>query len=85
MRQVKYKDLFSYYKINVYEHGYYMCERDKKYNTDHSKPEEDIYFNDEMDYNICAEYYGMNGDFLEEDKAFLAVLGFVPEDFKGEE
>lgn len=84
MRNVKYSSLFEYYKICVYEHGYYMCERDKKYHTDNKKPEQDIYFADEMDYYICADYYGMNGDFTDEDKKFLAVLGFVESDFESE-
>lgn len=79
---MKYNSLFDYYKKQVYEHGYFMCERDKKYHTDNRNVDNDIYFNDEMDYYICADYYGTSVDgFTDEDKKFLAVLGFVESDF----
>lgn len=79
---MKYNGLFDYYKKQVYEHGYYMCERDKKYHTDNKNVDNDIYFNDEMDYYICADYYSMAVDgFTDADKKFLAVLGFVESDF----
>lgn len=67
---MKENSLFNYYKKQVYE-----------YHTDNRNVEKDIYFNDEMDYYICADYYSMNGGFTDEDKKFLAVLGFVESDF----
>lgn len=78
------KDLLDYYKKQIYAHGYYSCEHDKKYGTDHRNVEKDIYFNDEMDYCICSEYYGMMGEFSHKDKELLDTLGFKPEDFEDE-
>jgi hypothetical protein len=78
--------LFEYYKKSIYEHGYDYAERDSKYGTNHRNVDDDIYFNDEMDYNICADYYGsyVGGleDWTDEDIDFLKVLGFVPTDFE---
>lgn len=77
--------LLNYYKKQVFEHGYWQCERDKKYGTDNRNVDKDIYFNDEMDYYICADYYGSSVDgFTDEDKKFLAVLGFEEGDFENE-
>lgn len=77
--------LQNYYKQKVYEYGYFMCERDKKYGTDHKNPVGDIYFDDEMDYYICADYYGIyvgeEKNWTQEDIDFLAVLGFGTGDF----
>lgn len=80
----KIKDLLDYYKKQIYEHGYHICERDKKYGTDNRNVDNDIYFNDEMDYYICADYYGMMGEFSHEDEKLLDTLGFKPEDFENE-
>lgn len=90
MRKVSMRiSLLDYYKYAIYDHGYFMCERDKKYNTDHRKVDDDIYFNDEMDYNICADYHchyiGGVDDWTEDDIKLLNVLGFTPEDFESEE
>lgn len=75
--------LLDYYKQNIYDHGYYMSQRDEQYGTDHRDVSKDIYFNDEMDYNICADYYSESANaFTDEDIEFLKVLGFVPEDFE---
>lgn len=78
--------LLDYYKKEIYEHGYYYAERDMRYKTNHKDVSSDIYFNDEMDYYICADYYGsyVGGieDWTDEDIDFLKVLGFVPEDFE---
>lgn len=73
--------LFEYYKKSIYEHGYYMCNQDEKYGTDHRNIVEDVYFNDEMDYNICADYHS-SYEWTEEDEAFLKVLGFETSDFE---
>ena len=78
--------LLDYYKKSVYEHGYHYAERDSKYGTNHKNVDNDIYWQDEMDYYICADYYGsyVGGleDWTDEDKEFMKVLGFVPEDFE---
>lgn len=78
--------LFEYYKKNVYEIGYYYAERDSKYGTNHKNVDDHVYFKDEMDYNICADYYGsyvgsLDG-WTEEDTEFLRVLGFETSDFE---
>lgn len=74
-------NLLGFYKQSVYEHGYYMAKRDgvKK---DHENPADDLYFKDEMDYYICAEYLERYGAFTETDEKFLLLLGFVPQDFQ---
>lgn len=74
-------NLLEYYKKSVYEHGYFMCEHDKEHGTDHRKVYDDIYFNDELDYNICADYHS-SYDWTEDDEAFLKVLGFEISDFE---
>ena len=83
--------LKDYYKKAVYEYGYDCgwldrnaspTERPRR-NTD-----SDIYYNDEEDYYICADYYGefvgAVEDWREEDIKFLSVLGFEPSDFEQE-
>ena len=81
--------LFEFYKKEIYDHGYFLGQRDIRYHTDHSDISKDIYFNDEVDFFICEDYYGryIGGieDWSEEDKKFLEVLGFTPEDFEQEE
>lgn len=78
--------LLDFYKKSIYEHGYFTSIRDNENNISHLDVSNDIYFNDEMDYNICADYYGsyVGGieDWSDEDKEFMKVLGFVPEDFE---
>jgi len=73
-------DLKTYYKIHVYDYGY-----NKGYEKKKNILLDDIYFNDEMDFFICADYYGSYvGDvdaWHKEDEAFLRGLGFDKEDF----
>ena len=73
--------LQEYYKKQVAKYGYDLCERGKKI-TD---LESDIYYNDEMDYYICADYYGMyvgdDRNWCQDDIDFLEVLGFGTGDF----
>jgi len=62
----------------------------KRLAEDYTKDDVDtIYFRDEMDFYICADYYGsyIGGieDWTEEDVNFLYGLGFSPEDFEPEE
>lgn len=81
--------LLNFYKEHVYKHGYFMAERDMKYGVkDHSDVKDDIYFQDEMDWNICAEYYGQYvGEekcWTQEDIDFLELLGFGTGDFLDE-
>lgn len=76
-------DLKTYYKNHIYDLGYNDgYEKKKRILSD------DIYYNDEMDYILCADYYGcyVGGleDWTEEDKKFLAGLGFEPEDFEND-
>lgn len=78
--------LFEYYKSHLYEYAYNKGYDDCKKNTPNPMNyQEDIYWNDEMDYFICADYYGsyVGGleDWTDEDKEFLRVLGFETSDF----
>ena len=79
--------LKEYYKLHVFEHGYYEGYKDHRSGSksDAMKCKSDIYFNDEMDYYICADYAGsyVGGyeDWTQEDKEFLTALGFEPSDF----
>lgn len=81
--------LQKYYKIKVYEYGYEMADQDAKFErvaeNSHKNPNGDIYFEDEMDYYICADYYssyvGSDEDWTQEDIDFLEVLGFGTGDF----
>ena len=81
-------NLLQYYKKHIYEHGYFMAERDMKQGGNHKDISDDIYFNDEMDWNICADYYGQYvGEekcWTQDDIDFLAVLGFGTGDFENE-
>lgn len=78
--------LKDYYKSHVYEYaynkGYDDCKADKPNPTGDQR---DIYWQDEMDYILCADYYGsyVGGyeDWTTEDKEFLTALGFEPSDF----
>lgn len=79
--------LFEYYKSHLYEYAYNKGYNDyMKGNPNPCSDQEDIYWKDEMDYNICADYYGSCvgsiEDWSDEDKEFMKVLGFVPEDFE---
>lgn len=73
--------LLDYYKKSIYEHGYFMSIRDNENNVSHLNIADDVYFNDEMDYNICANYH-CSYNWTEEDEAFLRVLGFETSDFE---
>jgi len=78
--------LKDYYKSHVYEYaynkGYDDCKAGKANPTG---DQSDIYWQDEMDYILCADYYGsyVGGyeDWTAEDKEFLTALGFEPSDF----
>lgn len=75
--------LKDYYKEAVYHYGYDMGWLDKskteRLRHDVSK---DIFYKDEVDYYICADYLSLYGEFSEEDKKLLEVLGFSEEDFE---
>lgn len=75
--------LKDYFKEAVYHYGYDMGWLDKskteRLRHDVSK---DIFYQDEIDYYICADYLSMHGEFSDEDKKFLEVLGFSEEDFE---
>lgn len=77
--------LKDYYKERVYHYGYDSgwLDRDKS-GTERPRWDisKNIYYQDEEDYYICADYWGMRGEFSDEDKKFLEVLGFREEDFK---
>lgn len=81
-------NLKEYYKRKVYQYGYEMACQDLEFSKDHKEPTDNIYYKDEMDYYICADYYGsyVGGleDWTEEDKKFLTGLGFEPEDFEND-
>lgn len=72
--------LKDYYKRHIYDMGYNDGYEKKKNAVG------DIYFEDECDYYICADYYGSYvGDeqsWTQEDIDFLAVLGFGTGDFE---
>ncbi len=83
-------NLKEYYKTHLYEYAYNKGFDDGLKNT--PKPTgdmEDIYWQDEMDYILCADYYscfvGGFEDWSDEDLAFLRGLGFEPEDFEMED
>lgn len=81
------KGLFNYYKQHTFEYGFNtaFCDRDNDIAVSIKKKKntlDGIYFNDEYDYYVCADYYGSYGEFSDDDKKFLAVLGFVPSDFE---
>lgn len=78
--------LREYYKAHVFEYAYNDGYDDCKAGTPNPmRYQEDIYWQDEMDYYICADYYGsyVGGyeDWTQEDKEFLTALGFEPSDF----
>ena len=81
--------LQRYYKIKVYEYGYEMGQQDFQFKRDeehsHRWATKDIYFNDEMDYYICADYFdiyvGDEKNWTQEDIDFLEILGFGTGDF----
>ena len=84
--------LLEYYKKHIFEFGYNTAFNNRK-DIKKSQAEkkitlDGIYFNDEMDFYICADYYGsfVGGvdDWSQEDLEFLHGLGFSPLDFEGE-
>ena len=80
-------NLKDYYKTHIYDYAYNNGYNDKSADSqNHIHSSEDIYFNDEMDYYICADYYGCFvgsvDDWTDEDIKLLNVLGFTPEDFE---
>ena len=76
--------LKDYYKEAMYHYGYDMGWLDYKNETEHLRHDvsKDIFYQDEADYYICADYLSMHGEFSDEDKKFLEALGFSKEDFK---
>lgn len=51
--------LLDYYKAHCYEYAYNKgCDDYMKGNPNTYSYQNDIYWNDEMDYYICADYYG---------------------------
>ena len=81
--------LKEYYKIHLYDYGYNKGYDDGVKGEAHTLDPTTPYFRDEMDFYICADYYGsyVGGleDWTEEDVNFLFGLGFSPEDFEPEE
>lgn len=84
--------LLEYYKKHIFEFGYNTAFNNRK-DIEKSQAEkkitlDGIYFNDEMDFYICADYYGSYiGDeknWTQDDIDFLAVLGFGTGDFENE-
>lgn len=79
--------LREYYKAHLYEYAYNKGYDDGIENDlpDNCGDQHDLYWQDEMDYCICADYYGsyVGGleDWTTEDKEFLTALGFEPSDF----
>lgn len=77
--------LKDYYKEAVYHYGYDSGWLDRK-QSETERPRrdvsKDIYYQDEEDYYICADYRSEYGGFDDEDKKFLEVLGFREEDFE---
>lgn len=88
-------NLKIFYKKKLYEYAYEKGWKDKERSDKgegvwFKNPGADIHFEDEIDYNICAEYYGQYvGDvnnWSMEDVKFLWGLGFCIFDFEeGEE
>lgn len=83
-------NLKDYYKTHVYEYAYNRGYDDGKKATPNPTGDvDDIYWQDEMDYILCADYYGsfVGGieDWTQEDIDFLKALGFMPEDFENDE
>lgn len=85
--------LLNYYKKHIFEFGYNVAFNTRNKDIKQSQAEKEktldgIYFNDEMDYYICADYYGSFvgsvNDWAQEDIEFLHGLGFSPLDFEGE-
>lgn len=79
--------LQEYYKREVAKYGGFVAIKNKL-DSDTQVGNilaDDIYFNDEMDYNICANYYGMyvgaDENWRQEDIDFLEILGFGTGDF----
>lgn len=82
--------LKDYYKAHLYDYAYnegYKGGLAK--NANPTGYQSDIYWQDEMDFYICADYYGsfVGGieDWTADDINFLKALGFVPEDFEESE
>ena len=78
--------LKDYYKTHLYEYAYNRGYDDGVAKTPNpTSDQSDIYWQDEMDYSLCADYYGMYvGDdysWTQEDIDFLAGLGFGTGDF----
>lgn len=74
--------LKEYYKQRVYEYGYDRgwLDRNKGIERPNRDISGDIFYQDEEDYYIIADYianYGMT----DEDKKFLAVLEYEEKDF----
>lgn len=83
--------LQEYYKRKLFEYGFHtaFASREKDLKAWSKKMEAEInsiYFQDEMDYYICAEYFGSYvgsvNDWSQEDMEFLHGLGFSPLDFE---
>lgn len=85
--------LQEYYKRKLFEFGFHTAfvgrEKDLKAWSEKMEAEiNSIYFQDKMDYYICADYFGSyvgsKDDWTQEDIDFLRVLGFSTEDFENE-
>ena len=82
--------LQDYYKKRVYQYGYDRgwLDRNKGIERPNREIKGDIFFEDEQDYYICADYYGNfvgeESAWSQEDIDFLAVLGFGTGDFEND-
>ena len=93
MKGKKFMTLQEYYKRKLFEFGFNTAfvgrEKDLKAWSKKMEAEiNSIYFQDEMDYYICADYFGSYvGDeknWTQKDIDFLEALGFSTGDFVDE-
>ena len=83
-------NLKNYYKSHVYDYAYNKgYDNSLKKDPHPTGDQHDIYWQDEMDYCIIADYYssfvGGKEDWKEEDKRFLEGFGFTIDDIEEEE
>lgn len=74
--------LQQYYKNKIYSYAYEEGQIDAKSGHDcHADCADDIYFVDEMDYNIVADYM-TSYELDDNDIKFMQALGFELSDFE---
>lgn len=81
--------LKQYYKIHIFDYGYnkgyndcgnYHKAVEKGESFRHHILSDDIYFNDEMDYNLISDWLGCY-EADDDDIKFIEALGYKLEDF----